>query len=241
MTVSVLFLQMWSIEFVQVLDEAKQREKDEQKDDAVAAESPSSVSAPKPIPVLNRASSSVVDPSPTEETLAADRLQGFKDPGTHLATKEAELGSSAESEGGGGGAVESLKQHLDRVSQLQHQPLDGASLDSSDDLLELSREVQADVDSALDVAATLDNNSSHNTPPSEAKEQMSPTSDFVFVTENEVKDAVKSANDSAQKFSPRKIRGLREGTLDANLLKLMPGAVTQLKLDRQNNKSKFGR
>ena len=175
-----------------------------------AESSGNSVSTPKAIPVLKRASSSVVDPSPTEDLLAAERLKGFKDPGTHLATKEVELGSSAESDGGN--PVESLKEHLDRVSQLQHQDqADTASLGSnhsSDDLLGYAREPTGDVDSAVDVAAILDNSGN----PAPSKDQTSPTSDFVFVTENEVKDAVKSANESVQqKFTPRKLRGLREG------------------------------
>lgn len=196
---------------MQVLDETKQKEKEDQKDNNTKESSASSVSAPKAIPVLKRASSSVVDPSPTEDILAAERLQEFKDPGTHLAAKEVELGSSAESDGGN--AVENLKEHLDRVSQLQKQErqADAASLSSShsDDLGFI--EPNTDVDSAVDVAAALDN-SSHSLTSQPSKDQTSPTSDFVFVTENEVKDAVKSSGDAAQKFSPRKLRGLREGS-----------------------------
>ena len=201
---------MWSLEFVQVLDDTKQKEKEEPSSSATEA-SANSVSTPKAIPVLKRASSSVVDPSPTEDILAAERLKGFKDPGTHLASKEVELGSSAESDGGN--PIENLKEHLDRVSQLQQQEQDVASLgsnNSSDDLVGYGKEPSADVDSAVDVAAVLDNsvNSVYSQP---SKDQTSPTSDFVFVTEIEVKDAVKSASESVQKFSPRKLRGLREG------------------------------
>ena len=200
---------MWSIEFVQVLDETKQKEKEGQKDNTTES-SVSLVSGSKAIPVLKRASSSsVVDPSPTEDILAAERLQEFKDSGTRLAAKEVELGSSAESDSGN--PVENLREHLDRVSQLQQ--ADRVSLgsnNSSDDLVGYGREPIGDVDSAVDVAAVLDNSSKGITS-QPSKDQTSPTSDFVFVTENEVKDAVKSANESVQKFSPRKLRGLREG------------------------------
>ncbi len=204
--------QMWSLEFVQVLDESKLKEKETNS----TMESSNAVSAPKAIPVLTRASSSGVDPSPTEDSLAAERLQEFKDPGTHLAAKEVELGSSAESEGGS--TVEHLKQHLDRVSLLQQQSADQASVGSNEDLAEFGRDIGGgDVDSAVDVAAALDDVNQNATvsqqqqQQQQSKDQTSPTSDFVFVTDNEVKDAVKSAQDSMQRFSPRRIRGLREG------------------------------
>ncbi len=65
----------------------------------------------------------------------------------------------------------------------------------------------------MDVAAALD---SCGPNPNVSQDQSSPTcGDFVFVTETEVKDAVKTAQEPTQQqhFSPRRLRrGLREGT-----------------------------
>ncbi len=118
---------MWSLEFVQVLDESKQKAKE-----AVKIEKTSEMtSSPKPIPVVQRASSTN-EPSPPDDDSAAERLREFKDP-SHLAAKQVELGSSAESDGGG---MDSLKDHFSRVSQLQQGDVHSMGSNySSDDLV----------------------------------------------------------------------------------------------------------
>ncbi len=118
---------MWSLEFVQVLDESKQKQKEVSKIEKLSE----TVSSPKPIPVLQRRAPSTNEASPPDNS-AAERLQEFKDP-SHLAAKQVELGSSAESDGGG---MDSLKDHFSRVSQLQQGDVHSMGSNySSDDLV----------------------------------------------------------------------------------------------------------
>lgn len=160
---------------------------------------------------------------------AAERLREFKDP-DYLAAKEVELGSSAESDGIPTDHMERVRKHASTLacgrpvtdqegSDFRVSGPDLMSFEDSDEVMPGSK-----VDPAVDVLSEMDPNQNRpvsrieTTPPRDpSREANSPTSDFVFVTDNEVKDAMKSAVESVQRFSPhsprRMLRGLRDGKI----------------------------
>lgn len=188
---------------MEVPDDNKSTKSKERRDkDQTGRATPTACSAPQPI-------SNKLTQRNLDDKSAVERLQDFKDP-DYLSTKEVELGSSAESDS---------------------YPLDQYRKDNA--CMQFNDHIKKPVEPALDALAELEKDTVKKTPPprpprpermlsqastssqtSAESRQTAPTSpsaDFVFVTETEVKDAMKSANDAIQKLSPRKRRGLRDG------------------------------
>ena len=228
---------MWSEEFVEVPDETYQKPKSTTKVEAKPVFS-TPQSAPQPIPSGNNQADRA-----SEERSVVERLKDFKDP-DYLATKEVELGSSTESDVMPMDQImgQQARKHVplscthDTVvtesNDFRVPEPDLISFDDSDDLIAVTK-----VESAVDALSELDGEDKP-TPParthngndsittnigSEAlrtegrgRDPNSPSSDFVFVTDYEVKDAMKSVAEAVQRYSPhsprRLLRGLREGT-----------------------------
>lgn len=141
---------MWSLEFVEVADEPCRRSRDEVQ--------PSSKAVLKHQPM-----SSSLDVPDNGEKSTAERLRDFKDP-EYLAAAAVEMGSSAESDGGGMEGYTRSKMAADSpgsssTENLRPGPADLIAFDDSTD----------------------------------APEDPQSPSDFEMVSENDVKDAVRSA------------------------------------------------
>lgn len=106
---------MWSVEYVQLPDDDKNRQKETlltisnvEEDTVSDLKKTDSMDGSQPIPIpVRRARRESCDSYNTDPKSVADRLKEFKDPET-LAAAETELGSSAESEGHISSSVKSV-------------------------------------------------------------------------------------------------------------------------------------
>ena len=165
-----------------------------------------SIGSSRPSKVRKSASIEIVP-----EKTAKERLQDFKDP-DYLTAHEIELGSSADSDGGN--PLEHMREQFERRrADRQH-----SELTSHSDLTSFDDDSKS-IDSAQEALSELDSLNSMSAPVSRQTSQAGIRKDvdsgeFVMVSENDVKDAVKIANEALGKISPRKGRGLREGVYD---------------------------
>ena len=143
-----------------------------------------------------------------------------------------ELGSSAESDNGGNDSFQRSRDHppMSREDDPSDFRVSGRDLISFDDNDESQPASLGHVpEPAIDALSEVEGKPAGEAGPGmapvgpgggridvRARDPNSPSSDFVFVTDNEVKDAMKSVAEVVQRFSPhsprRLLRGLREGT-----------------------------
>ena len=208
---------MWSVEFVEVPEEkpVKSKESREEPDKPAVAPTP-----PQSIPIVTSKQPSL--DLPVGNMADTHRLDEYKDTEYLTANKEVELGSSAESDSNPFETYRNPMMEPDLIS-FDDEPLERPVDTGVDALVELEQPQEVKVKKtppprppqpermmSLTSQTSVSSDKSLSSEPRQTA-PTSPSADFVFVTETEVKDAMKSANDQIQKFSPRKRRGLRDG------------------------------
>ncbi|KAK2144407.1 hypothetical protein LSH36_759g01035 [Paralvinella palmiformis] len=227
-------VRMWSVEFVEVIDDSKAALKQEPSTDSADGKSDctsvtSSTSQPQLIPGSRKRS--VIEDQP-EQRSAVERLQDFKDP-EFLTAKVEELGSSAESDSGN--AVEAMRQRVESLlgengssSFTDHNLVSNDDQDPNVDLMSFDESGSSFVDGvgqskALDSDLTV-----------AQKEVKSPT-DFVMVTATDVKEALSTALQGNLPTNNRSLK-LREGFSWQRQLVFRSKLTMHTAFERKDNK-----
>ena len=257
----VLVLQMWSLEFVEV---AAEQQRGSNKADACSIDSQNSASinneGGRPrlgAGHMNTASSGSID-IPDGERTAAEILQEFKDPES-LAAK-VKLGSSADSEGeySSSNLVGGYDGSVSATDDMYRNDLQGSRMP---DLMSFERyggrnETHV-VDTGVDAVAVMDGSPSLSTPTQQdstdstimdakvidpksvdPRAPQSPLTDFVLVTEREVKDVMQGVADLVipRSHSRGRGRGLREGFRWQRQLVFRSKLTMHTAFERKDNK-----
>jgi hypothetical protein len=240
---------MWSVEFVEIAEEPKGRlvadsstDSADGKTSSDSASVTSVTSAPQVIPGSRKRS--VID-DPPEERSAAERLQDFKDP-EFLTTKTEELGSSAESDSGA--ALEVMRQRVESLlGQNSPETFNDANLVKNNDADRYNGD--ANLISFNDSGNTDSTDGSLQskipTPlPDVCSNQKAPRSptDFVMVTETDVKDALSTALQTPPSVSNKTVvtpsmnRKLRDGFRWQRQLVFKSKLTMHTAFERKDNK-----